>query len=294
MRPEALKADGLLLLTAAIWGAAFVAQRAGMEHLGPMAFNGIRFALGALALLPLAMRSAGGPAEPYTPRGALLAALAAGLVLFLGASFQQWGMVYTTAGKGGFITGLYVILVPIFGLFLGQRPGAGCWLGAVLAVAGLYLLSVSGDFTMEWGDVLVLVSAVFWSAHVLVVGAVSRRMNPVRFACAQYSICAVLSLAAALALEETTLAGVMGAAIPILYGGLMSVGVAYTLQVVAQRDAHPAHAAILLSLEGVFAALAGWVLLDETIPLRGLLGCVLMLAGMLAAQADEFRKPAQG
>jgi len=286
------RADGLLLLTAAIWGAAFVAQRAGMEHLGPMAFNGIRFALGALALVPLAMRSAGAPANPYPPKGALLAALAAGLILFLGASLQQWGMVYTTAGKGGFITGLYVILVPLIGLFLGQRPGAGCWVGAVLAVVGLYLLSVTGDFSMEWGDVLVLISAFFWSAHVLVVGHVSPRMNPVRFACAQYAVCAVLSLLSAVVLEETTLDGVFGAAIPILYGGLMSVGVAYTLQVVAQRDAHPAHAAILLSLEGVFAALAGWVLLDETIPMRGLFGCGLMFVGMLAAQADELRKPA--
>jgi len=292
MRSAALKADGLLLLTAAIWGAAFVAQRAGMEHLGPMAFNGIRFALGALALVPLAMRSAGASANPYSPKAALWAALGAGLVLFLGASFQQWGMVYTTAGKGGFITGLYVILVPLIGLFLGQRPGAGCWVGAVLAVAGLYLLSVTGDFSMEWGDVLVLISAFFWSAHVLVVGHVSPRMNPVRFACAQYAVCAVLSLLSAVILEETTLTGVFGAAIPILYGGLMSVGVAYTLQVVAQRDAHPAHAAILLSLEGVFAALAGWVLLDETIPMRGLFGCGLMFAGMLAAQADELRKPA--
>ncbi|WP_035040641.1 DMT family transporter [Desulfovibrio sp. X2] len=287
-----MRANGLLLLTAAIWGAAFVAQRVGMEHIGPMAFNGIRFTLGALALLPLAARSAGTAERPLGRRGALLVSLAAGCVLFLGASLQQWGIVYTTAGKAGFITGLYVILVPLLGLWFGQRPGIGCWIGALLAVAGLYLLSVEGDFSMQWGDVLVLISALFWAVHVLLVGAVSPRMNPVRFAMAQYAVCALLSLVSAFFLEETTLSGVTAAAVPILYGGLMSVGVAYTLQVVAQRDAHPAHAAIILSLEGAFAALAGWLLLDEVIPLRGLVGCGLMLAGMLAAQADELRRPA--
>lgn len=279
------------MLTAAIWGAAFVAQRVGMDHVGPMTFNGVRFALGALALLPFAMKSAGVAERPMAPDKALWAALAAGLVLFLGSSFQQWGMVYTTAGKGGFITGLYVILVPLLGLFFRQRPGVWSWVGAIMAVVGLYMLSVDGDMNMDWGDVLVLVSAFFWAGHVLVVGAVAPRLNAMRFACAQYAVCAALSLVAAFAMETPEIDGILDAGIPILYGGLMSVGVAYTLQVVAQRDAKPAHAAIILSLEGVFAALAGWALLGELIPARGLFGCGLMLAGMLAAQADEFRKP---
>jgi len=287
-----LRADWLLMLTALIWGTAFVAQRAGMAHVGAFTFNGIRFALGLLVLLPLAMRrskvfvSGTNPGNPprATRRQAFWGGGLAGLVLFTGAALQQLGLVYTTAGKAGFITGLYVIIVPILGLFLGFRPGRGGWLGAGLAVVGLYLLSVTSGFTLAPGDLLVLVGAFFWAVHVLILGWLSPKMNRIRLACAQYAICSCLSLVCAVLMEEITVNGLLGGAVSILYGGIMSVGVAYTLQVVAQRYAPPVHAAIILSLESVFAALAGWVILGEVMSLRGIIGAGLMLAGMLIAQ----------
>ncbi|MFP4038106.1 MAG: DMT family transporter, partial [Desulfobacteraceae bacterium] len=289
---EVFKADWLLLLTALIWGSAFVAQRAGMEHVGPFTFNGVRFALGSLILLPLALRSrplvpggvqSGSPQAAAAPTSLWGGGLA-GVVLFVAAALQQVGLVYTTAGKAGFITGLYVIIVPLMGLMWGFRPGWGGWLGACLAVAGLYLLSVTEDFSLAKGDFLELLGAFFWAGHVLILGWLSPKVRRIRLACTQFAVCSVLSLAAASALETITWAGIRGAAVPILYGGLLSVGVAYTLQVIAQRHAPPVHAAVILSLEAVFAALAGWLILGEVLGLRGVVGCGLMLAGMLAAQ----------
>ena len=280
-----LRNDSLLLLTAAIWGFAFVAQRAGMDHLGPFSYNGVRFALGALSLLPLiaVRRRRAGAARPARSRQAV-AGLAAGVVLFGGASLQQIGIVTTSAGKAGFITGLYVILVPLVGLFWGQRTGPERWIGAVLAIAGLYFLSVTETFTMARGDFLVLLGALFWTAHVQVLAYFSPRVDAVELAAFQFAVCALLSLAAALVLEGPTVAAVLQAAAPIVYGGVFSVGVAYTLQVVAQKKAPPAHAAILLSLEGVFAALGGRVVLAENLSPRGLLGAALMLTGMIVSQ----------
>lgn len=284
-----LRANLLLLATAAIWGSAFVAQRVGMESVGPFTYNGVRFALGVLSLAPLlAWQARRGPAAAPGGRPgrriALGGALAAGLVMFGGVSLQQLGLVYTTAGKAGFITGLYVVLVPLLGLFWSQRPGAGGWLGALAAAAGLYLLSVTADFDLAPGDGLVLLGALFWAGHVLLLGYLSPRADPVRLAAGQFAVCSAASLAVALACEEITWAGLAAGAWPIAYGGCMSVGVAYTLQVVAQKHARPTPAAIILSLESAFAALAGYALLGEVLGPRGLAGCALMLGGMLAAQ----------
>lgn len=289
MRSQEFKADTLLLVTALIWGLAFVAQRVGMDHVGPYTFNGVRFLLGAGALLPLAMRSAKKPDPSDFLRRpgdgvAVWGGLAAGTALFAGATLQQVGLVYTTAGKAGFITGLYVVIVPMIGLFFRQKTYVGDWLGAIMAAVGLYFLSVTEDLTMSFGDVLELVGAVFWAGHVCLIGWLSPRMRATQLACAQYAVCGILSLATAFVVENITAEGLAGGLYPILYGGLLSVGLAYTLQVVAQRDAKPAHAAILLSLEAVFAALAGWVILDESMGMRGLFGCALMLTGMLASQ----------
>jgi len=285
-----LKADGLLLLTAVIWGFAFVAQRLGMEHVGPFGFNGVRFALGCLVLLPPLFRNglhhdtpSSRKVEPFSS-ASLGGGLLAGLVLFCGASFQQVALVYTTAGKAGFITGLYVILVPVIGIALGHRTHAGTWIGTLLAAVGLYLLSVTEQFTFAPGDLLVLVGAFFWAGHVLIIGWLSPRQDPLKLAFVQYATCAALSLLVSAGIEPNAVDGYLSAAIPILYGGILSVGVAYTLQVVAQKHANPAHAAIILSLEAVFAALGGWIILGETLTPRGLLGCALMFAGMLASQ----------
>ena len=290
MHARTYRADALLLLTAIIWGFAFVAQRVGMDYVGPFTFNGVRFALGSLSLVPLLLltKSSASPAKLLVPQASrktkVLGSAAAGLFLFSGASLQQVGLVYTTAGNAGFITGLYVVIVPILGLFLGQRTYMGAWLGAVLATLGLYFLSITEALTIAWGDLLVLIGSFFWAAHVLIIGRMSPRMDALKLAITQFAVCSLLSLLTAVALESPTWEGLGQAALPILYGGLGSVGVAYTLQVVAQKDAHPAHAAIFLSMEAVFAALGGWWLLNEILTPRALLGCGLMLTGMLLSQ----------
>ncbi|MFZ0614333.1 MAG: DMT family transporter [Desulfobacterales bacterium] len=294
MPSPTLKSDALLLLTATIWGFAFVAQRLGMDFVGPFAFNGIRFALGSLVLVPFILvqgRRIAAPAGPGSVSGAkniLWGGLSAGVVLFAGASLQQVGLVYTTAGNAGFITGLYVVIVPVLGLFFRQRSNAGTWIGVLLAAVGLYLLSITARFTIAVGDLLVLIGAFFWAGHVLLIGWLAPRMDSLKLAVTQFALCSALSLMTAAVVETTTVAGILRAAVPLLYGGVLSVGVAYTLQVVAQRHAHPAHAAILLSLEAVFAAIGGWIILDERLTARGFLGCTLMLSGMLLSQLWAF------
>jgi drug/metabolite transporter (DMT)-like permease len=279
------QADLLLLLVALIWGFGFVAQRVGMEHLGPYAFNGIRFLLGGLCLLPLALRRTSVSMVQKNRQISLIkAGSLAGAVLFIAATLQQVGLQYTTAGKAGFITGLYVVLVPMIGLFLHQRTTTGTWIGAVAATVGLYLLSVTDDFRIAPGDLLELIGAIFWAGHVLVLSYLSPRTVPVRLAMTQFFVCGAFSLLTGFLLETITLQAIMDAAVPILYGGVCSVGAGYTLQVVVQRKAHPSHAAILLSLESPFAALGGWLLLGEMLSGRALTGCVLMLAGMLVSQ----------
>jgi drug/metabolite transporter (DMT)-like permease len=285
-------ANLLLLLAAAIWGFAFVAQRVGMRHLGPLTFNGVRFALGALVLLPIMIR--GLPGRPPGPppssvewRRIWKAGLIAGTVLFCGATLQQYGVVFTTAGKAGFITGLYVVFVPLLGLFLGQRANRHIWAGALLAAAGLYLLSARGIVGIDPGDGLVLISAVFWAVHVLLIGRWSGQMPPVRLAVAQFTVVAILSSVGAVIFEDIDLGAIRAAAVPIIYAGVFSVGVAYTLQVVAQREAKPAHAALILSAEAVFAALGGWLILQEGLGVRALIGCAMMLGGIVLAQVER-------
>ena len=284
------KADSLLMLTAIIWGGAFVAQRVGMDFVGPLTFNGVRFALGALTLLPLALRGnknrdrGQDQDNNLSSKQAILGGGLAGLVLFAGASLQQVGLVYTTAGKAGFITGLYVVIVPILGMLWKQWPGWGASTGAVLAAVGLYFLSVTAEFNLAPGDAWELAGAFMWATHVLILGWLSPKVDVLKLACAQYAVCSCLSLLVAGHTETITVHGLGEATIPILYGGVMSVGIAYTLQVVAQKVAPPTHAAIILSLEAVFAALAGWLILGEVLTTRGLFGCGLMLAGMVVSQ----------
>jgi drug/metabolite transporter (DMT)-like permease len=297
MNKTAIRSDALLLLTALIWGFAFVAQRSGMEFVGPFTYNGIRFALGSLSLLPLILILDGAKKRRGTEKVATLArsdrilfvlgTLAAGSVLFLGASLQQMGIVYTTAGKAGFITGLYVVLVPLTGIFLGHKTGLPTWLGAAAAVVGLYFLSGAGQLgKVNPGDILVALSALFWTAHVLVIDHLAKRMDALKLAASQFAWVSVFSLVVAILTEQIQLSTIMQALAPILYGGLGSVGIAYTLQVVAQKDAPAAHSAIILCLEGVFAMLGGVLLLSEPFGLRSLLGSFLMLAGMIATQWD--------
>ncbi len=297
MTPK-LRSDLLLLLAAAIWGFAFVAQRLGMEHTGPFTFNSARFALGALVLIPLVRARSrtggpdGGPPSPW--RVDLKRGLVLGLVLFGGATLQQFGVVYTTAGKAGFITGLYVVLVPFLGLFVGQHTHRRTWVGAILAVVGLYFLTITGGLHMAKGDFLVFVGAFFWATHVVLIGKWAPHTEPVRLAALQFGVCSVLSLIMAFVFEDPAWSGIQGALWPILYAGFLSTGVAYTLQVVAQRHAPPAHAAIILSLEAVFAVAGGMVMLGESLATRGIAGCVLMLVGMILSQIEPRRRRSTG
>ncbi len=285
-----LKANLLLLLVAAIWGLAFVAQRLGMDHLGPFGFNAARFLLGALSLLPLTLifraRAGQGQWRPLLHGG-----LAAGSLLFCGASLQQAGLLYTTAGNAGFITGLYIVLVPLAARLMGQPVNRAIWAGASLALVGLYFLSINAAMVINRGDLLMLVGAAFWAGHVLIIGRLAPHLDGLRLSIIQFLICALLCLGVALIYEQDsfTLANLMAAWQPIAYAGLLSVGVAYTLQVYAQKHAPAAHAAIIMSLEAVFAAFGGWLLLNEELTGRALTGCALMLAGMLLAQLPARR-----
>jgi drug/metabolite transporter (DMT)-like permease len=288
-----LKADGLLLLTALIWGTAFVAQRSGMRVIGPFAFSAARFALGTLSLLPLLALSKrrtarkGRPhpgAEPLSvARRAAWAALA-GLVVFTAANLQQAGLVHTSAGNAGFITCLYVILVPVMGMCLGRALGPRIWVSAALALAGLWILSVRAGFSLAPGDGLELLGAFFWAGHILLINHLVQRMEALEIATGQFATCAILSLAGALLREPAPFAGLAAAAIPIMYGGFLSIGVAYTLQIVAQKTAHPAHASIILSMEALFAGVGGVLLLHEPFTWRLGAGGALMVAGMILSQ----------
>jgi drug/metabolite transporter (DMT)-like permease len=287
-----LRSDLILILAAIIWGFAFVAQRVGMEFVGPFTFNGVRFTLGTLVLVPFLFSG-----KKFTPKDPSLVisrrkiiwgVIGTGILLFIGVSLQQVGLKTTTAGKAGFITGLYVVFVPIVGIFLGHRTNLYTWLGVLFSATGLYLLSMTSSFRIEHGDLLVLGCAVVFTFHVLLIGWLSPRMNSFHLAAGHFAICALLNLIIAFAIETVDSGKIIEAAVPILYGGIISVGIAYTLQVIAQKEAHPAYASIILSMEAVFAALGGWMILHESLSQRSMTGCLLMLAGMVIVQVKRL------
>ncbi len=279
-----LRADLSLLLVAVIWGSGFVAQRVGMREVGPFAFNAARFAVGALALVPILGRERLINTSWDDVRGGALL----GLLVFVAAGLQQFGMVWTTAGKAGFITGLYIVIVPLL-LALVWRESAGwySWLGAGLGAGGLFFLSVEAGFGLAPGDSWVLGSALIWALHVIAVGRIVPGRDPLRLAFLQFLVCSLASLVPALVLESGTLPGLLLVIPAITYAGLVSIGVGYTTQIVAQRHTRPTRAAIILSTESVFAALSGWWILGEALSSQQLAGCGLMLAGMLVAQVSQ-------
>jgi len=290
MKSGTLKSDLVLLLTASIWGLAFVAQRVGMDHVGPFTFNGLRFVLGSLSLVPFVWISR---KNTYTGSDTDLvkSGMVSGVFLFAGISFQQVGLVYTTAGKAGFITGLYVVMVPIIGLFLRHtRTGAGTWAGAVLASIGMYLLSVNRDMDVNFGDMLVFFSAICFAFHLIIIERFCNRFSTAALSLVQCIVCSVLSLGVAAVFETFVLADILKITIPLIYGGVFSVGVAYSLQIYGQRNSPASHAAIILCLESVVAAIGGWIILNEILSGRAIFGCVLMLAGMLISQLYAVKK----
>lgn len=294
-----LISDALLVLTAAIWGFAFVAQRVGMESIGPFAFNAARYFLGALVLIPLIVKrrkdqatrpyarspeTLSGEAPARTVPSALMPYILAGSCMFIGASLQQLGIVTTTAGNAAFVTSLYVVIVPLLGMLFGRRTGLKDYLAAAVAVAGLYIITIGKGFSMTPGDILVLAGSFFWALHILVIGRFASAIDPVELSAGQFAVCGLWSFAASLIFEPTPYAGLLAAAVPILYGGLFSCGVAFTLQIVAQRTAPPSHASILLAMEGLFGAIGGILLLGEPLTLRLLFGGALMLAAAILSQ----------
>ena len=292
-KKKVIKSDLILLCTALIWGFAFVAQKEGMEHIGPFTFNTLRFFLGSLSLLPfLYFRRKKYNAVPNSKRNIKLwqAGLIAGIALFLGASFQQIGIKYTSAGNAGFITSLYVIFTPILGIFIGMIPKTRVWVGAILATIGLWLLTVKGDLSVSQGDFLVLICAVFYAVHVHVIGWLSPKFSSYRLALLQFAFAGVLSLLIAPWVESVNLDQLLKAAVPLLYVGILSTGVAFTLQIIGQKIALPSHAAIILSFEAVFAAIGGWLLLQESFTIKGIAGSLLMLLGIIIAQIKLLRK----
>jgi len=287
-------ADIYLLLAALIWGTGFVAQRLVVDHAGPLTFNGVRLTLGGLVLLPLAWRERHTvPPGSASVRQAWLGGLTLGVIMMAGSAVQQLGLMHTTAGKAGFITGLYVVLVPFVGLGLRQRIGVPAWWGAALATIGLYFLSVTSAWTVERGDFWVLVGTFFWAAQIHLLNWTLQRAGACWVACVQGITSGCLSLICAFIWESPGQSSLSQVVWPTLYSGIMSAGVAFTFQALGQRHAPPSHAAILLSLEAVFAALSGWIMLDEKLTPRGWLGCLLMLAGTLISQIPSSKPTAR-
>ncbi|HSQ34098.1 MAG TPA: DMT family transporter [Peptostreptococcaceae bacterium] len=292
MKNKRLVANMLLLLTAAIWGFAFVAQRVGSQYVGAFTFNGVRFALGAISLIPLIIffdkrkknDSSKEENTEVSTKKTIIYGVLVGAALYIAATLQQVGLIYTTAGNASFITSLYMVFVPLIGIFLKHKIGKNSWIGVGFAVIGLYLLSINENLSISYGDFLEVIGAVFWAIHILTIDNFSKKIDPLKLSCIQFATCSILSLATALIFETITMSGLSKALIPILYGGFLSVGVAYTLQVVAQKDAKPSHAAIILSMESVFGAIGGALLLGEIMSSRGYVGCVLILIGIIVSQ----------
>lgn len=286
----------LLLLTAMIWGFAFVAQVDGVNHVGSMTLNGSRYVLGAISLLPVMLVFERGRGEREERLRTLKASVMAGIALFCASTLQQFGIQYTgSAGVSGFITGLYVVLVPIGSFLLFRhRTGWNVWSGAVLVLIGLFLLCYTpGEgFCFGLGELLLLIGAFFWAAHIIVIDRLGKGVRPLHLAWGQFVVCAILGFITMFAFEEPTWGGLLNAKWSILYCGVLSTGVAYTLQVVGQRRADPTFATIIMSTESVFCALGGVMFGIDRISWIGYSGCVLIFAGILLCQI-RFRKKGQ-
>lgn len=301
-----------MLLTATIWGVAFVAQSVGMEYIGPFTFNAVRCSIGGVVLIPVifladwlekrerksklgavANRREGltGKESAQERKTLLVGGLSCGLIFFLATNFQQIGIMYTSVGKAGFITACYIVIVPVLGIFLKKACGPAVWGAVALAVIGLYLLCMEGDgFSISRGDFLVLICAVLFSLHILAIDYFSPRVNGVKLSCIQFFICGILSAVFMLFTEKLVLADIFAAWAPILYAGVMSCGVAYTLQIIGQKGMNPTLSSLILSLESSISVLAGWMILGQKLSQRQLLGCAVMFGAIVLAQLPDKPK----
>ncbi len=297
MKKASWKSPLLLLLTAIIWGTAFVAQSVGMDHVGGFTFNCTRSLLGGIVLIPciFLLDKINGKEkqekQEHKNRGSekilLTGGICCGTALFIASNLQQFGIKYTSVGKAGFITAMYIIIVPILGMFLKKRTGLRVWISVLLAVAGLYLLCITEGFSIGMGDFLVLLCAIVFAVHILVIDYFSPMVDGVKLSCIQFLVCGILSGVCMFLFEEPSLPAIGQAWMPIAYAGVMSCGVAYTLQIIGQKDMDPTIASLILSLESVVSVLAGWVLLGQALSARELIGCVIMFAAIILAQLPE-------
>jgi drug/metabolite transporter (DMT)-like permease len=289
-----LKSTILLFLTAIIWGFAFVAQRVGAEFVGAFTFNGVRFMLGAFSLIPVILLFEREKIDIKVIKCNVIPGILAGVVLFIASTLQQYGVEITqSAGKAGFLTGLYTVLVPLIRFVMGKKTSVLTFIGAIFAVAGLFFLCMTGDeISFGFGDLVLIIGAFFWAGHILVVDKFVHTTSPLKFSLVQFLVCGFLSLFFALILEDMNLSAIQSAGIPILYGGIMSVGVAYTCQILGQKESDPTFASIVFSTESVFSAIGGAMLLNEIMSGRGYFGCVLIFIGIVLSQlnTDSFTK----
>ena len=299
MKRLEIKSTLFLLLAAFIWGVAFVAQSMGMEYVGPYTFNAARFLLGGLVLLPVALyrrnkilQTLKEKPEEKKKRDTitLLGGLCCGIAIFIASTFQQVGMQYTNVGKAGFITALYIVIVPFLGLFLGKKIPPILWLGAFIATVGFYLLCITEGFVLNKGDFLVFLCAISFSFHILIIDHFAPKADGVALSCLQFFFSGAVSVIPALWKEEISLLSLQQAAMPIAYAGIMSCGVAYTFQILGQAKVKPSIASLILSLEAVISVLAGWLILDEILTSRQLVGCGLVFFAVILAQLPDFEK----
>lgn len=292
------RANALLLFASAIWGFAFVAQRVGAGFVGPFTFNAVRFALGAVVVVAIAWWFAVRRQVPWSwRRGAWRAALVPGVLvgalLAVASNLQQGAMASVPAGNAAFITGLYMVFVPVIAAFRGHRSAWTTVVGVIASVAGLYLIAVTDALTIGSGEVLLIISTVVWAVEILTIDHYAPRLSALRFAAVQFITCSVLSAAGALVFEQQPFTGLDQAVVPVLYGGILSVGVAFTLQVVGQRDALATHAALIMAMESVFGAIGGALLLSEDMGVRGYVGAALMVIGIVFAQWGAVRSKSE-
>lgn len=284
------KSSLMLFMAAFIWGTAFVAQSVGMDYLGPLSFNGARFLLGSIVLVPVIClgRGRSGRKKEEKQKGSLKTTAAGGiccgLALCAASLLQQYGILHTTVGKAGFITTLYIILVPFFGVFLKKRIPGKVWVGAVVAAFGMYLLCMSGSFSLGRGDALVFLCAILFSVHILVIDHFSPQVDGVELSCLQFLTAGVICSVLAFIFEKPDIWDFVRGLAPVAYAGILSCGVAYTLQVLGQRDTDPTVASLILSLESVVSVLAGWVVLRQTLTGRELAGCALVFGAVILVQ----------
>lgn len=288
----------MLVLTAFIWGTAFVAQSVGMDYLGPFTFNGVRSIIGGMALLPciVLLNKLNGASEKTegSKKDLIAGGIACGFLLFAASSLQQLGIQYTTAGKAGFITAFYIVIVPVLGIFLKKKIGWKVWAAVILALLGLYFLCITEKFSVGRGDILIFICALIFSLHILVIDYFSPKVDGVKMSCIQFFVCGIVSLPFMFALETPKAGAMIEGIVPLLYAGVLSCGVAYTLQIVGQKNVNPAVASLILSLESCFSVLAGWFVLGEKLSVREYAGCVLMFAAIILAQLPEMKKEQTG